>query len=119
MLGSSLAPVLFGGGTDCGGQSSTITGTFCRTSGDGGLPNFRLQPPIRRPNRVNRNCAGPVTIVILGDGATGKPFILSRVILSLQLGFVIIPLIHFVSDKRKMGEFVIRCGKKFWVRVRP
>jgi manganese transport protein len=28
--------------------------------------------------------------------------ILSQVILSLQLGFAIIPLIHFVSDKSKM-----------------
>jgi manganese transport protein len=33
--------------------------------------------------------------------------ILSQVILSLQLGFAIIPLLHFVSDKRRMGEFVI------------
>ncbi|HEX7458197.1 MAG TPA: universal stress protein, partial [Ginsengibacter sp.] len=34
--------------------------------------------------------------------------ILSQVILSLQLGFAIIPLIHFVSDKSKMGSFVIK-----------
>lgn len=27
--------------------------------------------------------------------------------MSLQLGFAVIPLIHFVSDKSKMGEFVI------------
>jgi manganese transport protein len=31
--------------------------------------------------------------------------ILSQVILSLQLGFAIIPLIHFVSDKSKMRGF--------------
>jgi manganese transport protein len=30
------------------------------------------------------------------------------VILSLQLGFAIIPLIHFVSDRKTMGEFTIR-----------
>jgi manganese transport protein len=36
--------------------------------------------------------------------------ILSQVILSLQLGFAIIPLIHFVSDKTKMRGFHI--GKK-------
>ena len=28
-------------------------------------------------------------------------------ILSLQLGFAVIPLIHFVSDRSKMGQFVI------------
>ena len=33
--------------------------------------------------------------------------ILSQVILSLQLGFAIIPLIHFVSDKSKMKGFEI------------
>ena len=34
-------------------------------------------------------------------------FILSQVILSLQLGFAIIPLIHFVSDKERMKGFAI------------
>ena len=38
---------------------------------------------------------------------TGKLLILSQVILSLQLGFAIIPLIHFVSDKTKMKGFHI------------
>jgi len=35
------------------------------------------------------------------------------VILSLQLGFAIIPLIHFTSDKKTMGKFVI----KAWVKI--
>ena len=39
--------------------------------------------------------------------------ILSQVILSLQLGFAIIPLIHFVSDKEKMGDYAI----KKWVQI--
>jgi manganese transport protein len=30
------------------------------------------------------------------------------VILSLQLGFAIIPLIHFTSDKKTMGVFAIK-----------
>jgi manganese transport protein len=34
------------------------------------------------------------------------------VILSLQLGFAIIPLIHFVSDKEKMGKFVMVPGQR-------
>jgi manganese transport protein len=32
---------------------------------------------------------------------------LSQVVLSLQLGFAVIPLIHFVSDRKKMGGFAI------------
>ena len=40
-------------------------------------------------------------------------------ILSLQLGFAIIPLIHFVSNKTKMGEFVIPLWQKIasWLSV--
>jgi manganese transport protein len=44
----------------------------------------------------------------MGESATGELLILSQVILSLQLGFAIIPLIHFVSDREKMGEFVVK-----------
>jgi manganese transport protein len=38
--------------------------------------------------------------------------VFSQVILSLQLGFAVIPLIHFVSDKKTMGEFVIKTRTK-------
>jgi manganese transport protein len=48
-----------------------------------------------------------ITIVYFGEEATGKLLILSQVILSLQLGFAIIPLIHFVSDNTKMKGFAI------------
>jgi manganese transport protein len=44
----------------------------------------------------------------MGEEATGELLVLSQVILSLQLGFAIIPLIHFVSDKEKMQTFAIR-----------
>ena len=39
--------------------------------------------------------------------------IFSQVVLSLQLGFAVIPLIHFTSDKMKMGVFAI----KPWVKI--
>jgi len=39
--------------------------------------------------------------------------VLSQVVLSLQLPFAVIPLVHFVSDRRRMGEFAI--GP--WVRA--
>jgi manganese transport protein len=58
-----------------------------------------------------------LTIIFLGEEATGRLLILSQVILSLQLGFAIIPLIHFVSDKRQMKEFAIGKLTKFvaWI----
>ena len=38
---------------------------------------------------------------------------LSQVILSMQLPFAVIPLVHFVSDRRKMGNLAIAP----WLRV--
>ena len=38
--------------------------------------------------------------------------VFSQVLLSLQLGFAIIPLIHFVSDKTTMGNFAIKLPTK-------
>ena len=46
-------------------------------------------------------------IIIYGEENVDALLVLSQVILSLQLGFAIIPLIHFVSDKKTMGNFVI------------
>ena len=48
-----------------------------------------------------------IVIIIYGDDKVDSLLILSQVILSVQLGFAVIPLIHFVSDKSKMGKFVI------------
>jgi manganese transport protein len=48
-----------------------------------------------------------ITITVFGEGITGKLLVFSQVVLSLQLGFAIIPLIHFVSDKTKMKGFHI------------
>ncbi len=48
-----------------------------------------------------------IVIIIYGEENVDALLILSQVILSLQLGFAIIPLIHFVSDKKTMGKFAI------------
>jgi manganese transport protein len=47
-------------------------------------------------------------ILINGEENIDQLLIFSQVILSLQLGFAIIPLIHFTSDKKKMGAFAIK-----------
>lgn len=118
MLGSTLAPILFAIALIAAGQSSTITGTLAGQVVMEGYLNFRLQPWIRRLiTRLIAIVPAFLTIVILGEGATGKLLILSQVILSLQLGFAIIPLIHFVSNKKTMGEFVISNFQKIlsWI----
>jgi manganese transport protein len=113
MLGSTLAPILFAVALIAAGQSSTITGTLAGQVVMEGYLNLRLQPWIRRLlTRLIAIVPAFLTILIMGDGATGKLLILSQVILSLQLGFAVIPLIHFVSDKKKMGEYVIPMWQK-------
>lgn len=113
MLGSTLAPVLFAVALIAAGQSSTITGTLAGQVVMEGYLNFRLTPWVRRLiTRLIAIIPAFITILVLGDSATGKLLILSQVILSLQLGFAVIPLIHFVSNKNRMGEFVIPAWQK-------
>ncbi len=108
MLGSSWAPILFAVALIAAGQSSTITGTLAGQIIMEGYLNLRIQPWIRRIiTRLIAIVPAVIVISVFGESVTGKMLILSQVILSLQLGFAIIPLIHFVSDKSKMGEFVI------------
>jgi manganese transport protein len=108
MLGTKWAPALFAIALIAAGQSSTITGTLAGQIVMEGYLNLRIQPWIRRLiTRLIAIIPALLTINLMGEGATGKLLVLSQVILSLQLGFAIVPLIHFVSDKEKMGAFVI------------
>ena len=108
LLGSTLAPTLFAIALIASGQSSTLTGTLAGQIIMEGYLNLRITPWIRRViTRFLAIIPAILTIIILGEGATGKLLILSQVILSLQLGFAVIPLIHSVSDKKEMGVFAI------------
>ncbi|MCC9138622.1 Nramp family divalent metal transporter [Pontibacter silvestris] len=108
LLGSKWAPVLFAIALIAAGQSSTLTGTLAGQIVMEGYLHLRIQPWLRR--MVTRFIAVvPALFVIIhyGEDETGKLLVLSQVVLSLQLGFAVIPLIHFVSHKTKMGEFSI------------
>jgi manganese transport protein len=107
ILGDTLAPIAFALALVAAGQSSTITGTISGQVVMEGFVNLRIRPWLRR--LVTRSAAlipAVITIAIAGDQGTYKLLILSQVILSLQLPFATIPLIHFTSDRRKMGDFV-------------
>ncbi|MFZ4542950.1 MAG: Nramp family divalent metal transporter, partial [Saprospiraceae bacterium] len=111
ILGSKWAPILFAVALIAAGQSSTITGTLAGQIVMEGYLNLRIQPWLRRLiTRLIAIIPAFLIIYYSGESATGQLLVGSQVILSLQLGFAVIPLIHFVSDKSKMGEFVI--GKK-------
>lgn len=111
MLGTQWAPILFAIALIAAGQSSTITGTLAGQIIMEGYLNLRIQPWVRRViTRLIAIVPAVIVILVFGEGITGKLLIFSQVILSLQLGFAIIPLIHFVSDKSKMKGFHI--GRK-------
>ena len=108
LLGTDWAPILFAVALIAAGQSSTITGTLAGQIIMEGYLNLRIQPWVRRIiTRLIAIVPAVIVISVFGESVTGKMLILSQVILSLQLGFAIIPLIHFVSDKERMKGFAI------------
>lgn len=114
ILGSKLAPVLFAVALIAAGQSSTLTGTLSGQIVMEGYLNLRIQPWLRRLiTRLVAIVPAFVVILINGEEAMGGLLILSQVILSLQLGFAIIPLIHLTSNKKEMGVFV----NKVWIQI--
>lgn len=109
LLGNNLAPALFAIALIAAGQSSTITGTLAGQIVMEGYLNLRINPLIRRLiTRALAIIPAVLCILIFGEDRVDRLLVLSQVILSLQLGFAIIPLIHFVSDKETMGNFVIK-----------
>ena len=114
LLGSKAAPIAFGIALLAAGQSSTITGTLAGQIVMEGFVKIRLRPYLRR--LITRSIAlipAVVVISITGNEGTYKLLILSQVILSLQLPFAIVPLVHFTGDKMKMGSF----ANKVWVKI--
>ncbi|HUH47416.1 MAG TPA: Nramp family divalent metal transporter, partial [Arenibacter sp.] len=113
LLGTNLAPIFFAVALIAAGQSSTLTGTLAGQIVMEGYLNLRIQPWVRRLiTRLVAIIPALITIIYFGERATGRLLVLSQVVLSLQLGFAIIPLIHFVSDKKLMKGFHIKLPLK-------
>jgi manganese transport protein len=114
VLGTQLAPVLFAVALIAAGQSSTVTGTLAGQIVMEGYLRLRINPWIRRlMTRMIAIIPAVIVILINGEKNIDNLLVLSQVILSLQLGFAVIPLIHFVSDKSKMGNFYIKPFTQF------
>ena len=114
LLGTGLAGAIFAIALLCSGQSSTLTGTLAGQIVMEGFLNIRLRPWLRR--LITRALAvGPAALAIYfaGDKAALGMLILSQVVLSMQLPFAIVPLIHFTSDRTRMGPF----ANPRWVRI--
>ena len=120
ILGTTLAPILFAVALIISGQSSTLTGTLTGQIVMEGYLNLRISPVIRRLiTRLLAVTPAFLVIWIAGESEAGSLLIFSQVILSFQLGFALIPLIHWVSSKRIMGDFRIRVFTRLisWIAV--
>ncbi len=114
LLGTGVASAVFAIALLASGQSSTLTGTMAGQIVMEGFLNIRMRPWLRR--LITRSLAvvpAALTIQAAGERGTYQLLILSQVILSLQLPFAVIPLIHFTSHRGQMGSF----ANSRWVRV--
>ncbi|MGV9011388.1 MAG: Nramp family divalent metal transporter [Flavobacteriales bacterium] len=113
-LFGTMAPALFAIALIGAGQSSTITGTLAGQIVMEGYLDLRIRPWLRRLiTRLLAIIPAVACIILFGENSLGRLLVLSQVVLSLQLGFAVIPLIHFTSDKVSMGKLVI----KPWVQL--
>ncbi|MGY3615780.1 Nramp family divalent metal transporter [Bradyrhizobium sp. USDA 10063] len=108
LLGLSIASTLFAVALLASGLNSTVTATLAGQIVMEGFLNLRLPNWARR--LLTRGIAiVPVVVVtaLYGERGTADLLVFSQVVLSMQLPFAVIPLVRFVSDRRKMGKFAI------------
>ena len=108
LLGLGAASILFAVALLASGLNSTVTATLAGQIVMEGFLRLRLPHWARR--LVTRGIAiVPVVIVtaVYGESGTAKLLVLSQVVLSMQLPFAVIPLVRFVTDRKKMGDFTI------------
>jgi manganese transport protein len=107
LLGSAIAPTLFGIALLCCGLNSTVTATLSGQIVMEGFIDIRLPAWARRlTTRAIAIVPAAIVTIWYGEAGTAKLLILSQVVLGLALPFSIVPLVMFTADRRKMGELV-------------
>jgi manganese transport protein len=105
-LGATFASTIFALALLASGQNSTLTGTMAGQIVMEGFLDLRLRPWVRRLlTRMVAIIPAVVITMLYGEQGVGQLLILSQVVLSMQLGFAVVPLVMFTSDRRKMGRF--------------
>jgi manganese transport protein len=113
-LGVGIASTLFAVALLASGQNSTLTGTLAGQIVMEGFLNFRIKPWQRRlVTRAIAIVPAVVIIGIYGESRTTDLLVASQVVLSMQLGFAVWPLLRFTGQKSKMGEFV----NPLWIKT--
>jgi manganese transport protein len=108
LLGLGIASTLFAVALLASGLNSTVTATLAGQIVMEGFLRLRLPHWMRR--LLTRSLAIiPVVVVtaLYGESGTAQLLVFSQVVLSMQLPFAVIPLVRFVTDRGKMGRFVV------------
>ena len=114
LLGVGIASVLFAVALLASGQNSTLTGTLAGQIVMEGFLNFRITPWLRRLiTRALAIIPAVLIIGIFGEGKTTQLLVASQVVLSMQLGFAVWPLMRFTNENTKMGEF----ANRLWLKI--
>ena len=106
VLGAPVASVVFAIALLASGHNSTLTGTLAGQIVMEGFLDLKMRAWVRR--LLTRSLAiipAAIVAVVMGEKGITKLLIFSQVVLSLQLGFAVVPLVSFTSDADKMGEF--------------
>ena len=108
LLGLGVASFLFAIALLASGVNSTVTATLAGQIAMEGFLRLRL-PPLARRLLTRGIAIVPVIVItaLYGEKGTSNLLIFSQVLLSMQLPFAVIPLVQFVSDRKKMGGFAI------------
>ncbi len=107
LLGVGFASILFAVALLASGQNATITGTMAGQIVMEGFVNLKIKPWLRR--LITRSLAILPSWGILhffGEENTMDILVFSQVVLSLQLGFAVFPLVYFTSNRVIMGKHV-------------
>ena len=114
LLGVSFASALFAIALLASGQNSTLTGTLAGQIVMEGFLHIRLRPWLRRLiTRALAIVPAVLVIGVFGESKTTQLLIVSQVVLSMQLGFAVWPLMRFTDEKAKMGEF----ANRLWLKI--
>jgi manganese transport protein len=106
LLGAGAASIVFALALLASGQNSTLTGTLAGQIVMEGFLHIRLRPWLSRI--ITRGLAIIPAVGVIGffgESHTTDLIVWSQVVLSLQLGFAIWPLLRFTNSREKMGEF--------------
>jgi len=107
LLGSAIAPTLFGIALLCCGMNSTVTATLSGQIVMEGFLDIRLPAWARRlATRALAIVPAAIVTIWYGEGGTARLLILSQVILGLALPFSVVPLVMFTADRRKLQALV-------------